>query len=344
MSEMRRDPLTGRWVVFAPERKRRPQYIDRRHEGFDSSMSGGCPFCKGNEALTPPEVLAYRGGHSKPNQEGWSLRVVPNKFPALRVEGELGRRPDGFYDRMNNIGAHEVVIETPSHHHGVDDMTLAHVKHIFCAYKARLLDLKQDSRFRYIKIFKNHGASAGATIPHSHSQIIAMPVIPSLVNQKIDIARNHFSAKERCLCCDIVAHERDHQHRVLLDNGDFVVLAPYASRFPFELALYPIQHQTRFEELDDALLDNLAHAVKNTVERLNRVLDFPDYHWILTNAPFDGDIAPFFHWHLEIVPLVTGTGGFELGTQSYINTVFPEEAVEILKDPKYTGAANHTPD
>ena len=344
MSEMRRDPLTGRWVVFAPERKRRPLYIDRPHDGFESSVSGGCPFCKGNEDLTPPEVLAYRGGQSKPNQEGWSLRVVPNKFPALRVEGELGRRPDGFYDRMNNIGAHEVVIETPSHHHGIDDMTLSHVKQIFCAYKARLLDLKQDCRFRYIKIFKNHGAAAGATIPHSHSQIIALPVVPSLIEEKIHIAQEHFRAKERCLCCDIISHERDSGQRMLWENEHFVVLAPYASRFPFELTLYPTQHQSRFEELDDALLDHLAHAVKNTVERLNRVLDNPDYHWILTNAPFGGEVAPYFHWYLEIIPLVTGTGGFELGTQSYINTVYPEEAVEILKDLKYTGAEAHNPD
>ncbi len=341
MSEIRRDPLTGRWVVYAPERKRRPQYIDRSHDGIDHSVSGDCPFCNGNEALTPPEVFAYRGDHSKANQEGWSLRVVPNKFPALKVEGGVGRGADGFYDRMNSVGAHEVLIETPSHNQGIGDMTISNVRQIFYAYKSRLLDLKKDSRFRYIKLFKNHGAGAGATIPHSHSQIIALPVVPSLLKEKVEIARRHYLAKERCLCCDIIAHERELQHRVLLENEDFVVLAPYASRYPFELSLYPIQHKTRFEDLDDSLLEGLARAVKNTIERLNRVLDYPDYHWILTNAPFDGDISPFFHWYLEIIPLITGTGGFELGTQSYINTVFPEEAVEILKDPKYTGSGNH---
>ncbi len=333
MPELRRDPISFTWVIFAPDRKSRPQYFE--YPGTENFSAAHCPFCEGNEAMTPPEIFALRPKGGNANERDWRLRVVPNKFPALKVEGSLSRRAEGPYDWLSGIGAHEVVIETPGHRVGIEDMDVESIRQIFLTYKVRLLDLKKDIRLKYIQIFKNHGPRAGATIPHAHSQVIALPIIPPPVEARLKTAGEHFDRKERCLICDVLFHERGNRQRLLTENTDFIVTAPYASRFPFELRLFPIEHGARFEEVPDTVFTPLAETLKDTVIRLNRVLDHPDYHWLLVNSPFHQDCREWFHWYLEIVPLVSGTGGFELGTGTYINPIPPEEAVEILKDEKH---------
>lgn len=342
MPELRKDPTGNTWVILSPERKLRPQYINRQDTGQNTGKPAradgnrskeDCPFCPGNESMTPPEVFSLRQHPLETNQPGWQLRVVPNKYPALRVEGNLDRKGEGFYDKMNGIGAHEVVIETPEHDTGLEQMENDAAAEVFLTFKRRIADLKGDVRFRYIKIFKNHGAMAGATIPHPHSQIIAMPVVPPRVKEKTCCARQHFDTKERCIFCDIIHHEEESGKRVLLDNGDFIAAAPYAPRFPFELVLYPKHHEASFENTADHLMPPLAAIVRATIERLNNALEHPDYNIVLYNAPFDlGEKgARFFHWHMEIIPIITGTGGFEKGTDTYINAVSPEESIEVLK-------------
>ena len=336
MPELRKDTVTGNWVAFAPERKIRPLFFQPAAE--DTLLPEHCPFCRGNEPMTPGEIYAVRDDGSHANRPGWQLRVVPNKFPALQVEGELNKRGEGFYDKMNGIGAHEVVIETPSHSHDVDNLDIRQVTHIFRAHKKRILDLKRDQRFKYIQVFKNHKAMAGATISHSHSQIVALPVIPPAVKEKINRASDHFNTKGRCIFCDIIDHERAFQKRVLFENNDFIVMSPYAPRFPFELVIYPRMHSPSFENTGDAPLESLANIFKDTITRINKVLDQPAYNLVFNNSPFDFENQPnynrCFHWHMEVVPVITGTGGFELGTNSYINPTFPEEAVKILQTPE----------
>jgi len=333
MPELRKDPISGSWVIFSPERKIRPLFY--QPAGEDTLLPENCPFCEGNEPMTPGEIYAVRHDQAEANKPGWQLRVVPNKFPALQVEGELNKRGEGFYDKMNGIGAHEVVIETSSHTNDVDNLEIEQVTHIFRAHKKRILDLQRDKRFKYIQVFKNHKAMAGATISHSHSQIVALPVIPPAIKEKINRAETHFNAKERCIFCDIIDHERVFQKRVLFENNDYIVMSPYAPRLPFELVIYPRGHSASFENTGDAALESLANIFRDTIARINKVLERPAYNLILNNSPFDfekeSNYKKCFHWHIELVPVITGTGGFELGTNSYINSTLPEEAVEILR-------------
>ncbi len=323
MPELRKDPVTGTWVILSPERKIRPQFYLEEREN--------CPFCEGNESMTPPEIYAIRDKHAEANRPGWKLRVIPNKYPALRVEGDLNKRGEGFYDKMNGIGAHEVVIETPSHSKGMDELEDEQVSDIFLTFKRRILDLKRDIRFKYIQVFKNHKRMGGATIPHPHSQMVALPIIPARVKERLMRAEAHFKAKDRCLFCDIIHYEQEYHKRILVENSDYIVMSPFAPKLPFELVLYPKSHAASFEETGDSMMLSLAVVFRETISRINKSLEHPAYNLMLHNSSFDRDCKDYFHWHLELVPVITGTGGFELSTYSYINPTPPEEAIEILK-------------
>jgi galactose-1-phosphate uridylyltransferase len=226
MPELRRDVVTGRWVIISTDRQKRPH--DFRFERAAAIGREQCPFCPGHEAMTPPEVLSYRQNGGAPNAPGWDVRVVPNKFPSLQVEGTLDREGEGMFDRMNGIGAHEVIIETPDHDRSLAHMAESEIERVLWAFRERILDLKQDHRLRYILVFKNHGAAAGATLEHPHSQLIALPIVPDFVREEIEGAQRHFDVKERCVFCDIVHQEMRDGRRVIQENADVVALAPYA--------------------------------------------------------------------------------------------------------------------
>ncbi len=332
MPELRKDPVTGRWVIISTERRKRP--TDFRLERHEVVRDECCPFCTGREDLTPPEVFAIRSNGAPANGPGWDLRVVPNKFPALQVEGGLDREGEGMFDRMNGIGAHEVIIETPHHDKTLASMSEGEIERVLQAFRARVLDLKQDRRFRYILIFKNHGGPAGATLDHSHSQLIALPIVPDFVREEIEGARRHYAAKERCVFCDIVREELVTARRVILENADMVALSPYASRFPFETWLVPRRHGARFEEAADHEYESLARLLKALLLRVNRALESPSYNLIVHSSPFSEQTTECYHWHLELMPKLTKMAGFEWGTGFYINPTSPEEATRVLRDAK----------
>jgi len=328
--ELRKDPITGTWVIISEERRQRPRYYQIVGDQ-DLSTPENCPFCPGNEAMTPPETYALRPGHSAANGPGWETRVVPNKFPALRVEGQLRKSGEGFYDKMSGIGAHEVLIETPRHAHTWYDGDAALIANTLRAARSRVLDLKRDTRFRYLMVFKNFGAIAGATLSHSHTQLIALPVVPLRVEEEIEGGRAHFARKERCLFCDIIQYEQEADRRLLLENEHFAVLAPYAPRFSFELAVYPKRHAPEFESTPDAELESLSRVLSEVLGRAGRLLDRPDFNLILHNAPCQNRVGEFFHWHIEFMPVLARVAGFEWGTGFYINPVSPEESVQELR-------------
>jgi UDPglucose--hexose-1-phosphate uridylyltransferase len=332
VSELRKDPVTGRWVIISTDRRKRPS--DFRLERHIVVGDEYCPFCAGREHLTPPEVFANRQNGAGPNAPGWDLRVVPNKFPALRVEGGLDREGEGMFDRMNGIGAHEVIIETPDHHKTLATMSEAEIERVFSAFRARVLDLKQDRRFRYILLFKNHGGPAGATLEHSHSQLIALPVVPEFVRKEIEGARSHYAAKERCVFCDIVHQEVLAARRVILEDAEMIALAPYAPRFPFETWIVPRRHGARFEEAPQHEYRSLARLLKALLVRVNRALESPSYNLVVHSSPFAEEISEFYHWHVELMPRLTKVAGFEWGTGFYINPTSPEEAARVLRDAK----------
>ncbi len=332
MPELRRDPVTGRWVIISTDRQKRPN--DFRFERATVIGRDQCPFCPGRESFTPREVFAFRQNGTPPNSPGWDVRVVPNKFPALQVEGTLDREGEGMFDRMNGIGAHEVIIETPDHDRSLAAMSEPEIERVLWAYRARILDLKQDRRLRYILVFKNHGAAAGATLEHTHSQLIALPIVPDFVREEIDGARRHFTVKDRCVFCDIVRQDLAEMRRVILENADAIALAPYAPRFAFETWLLPKRHGARFEEAPRHEYESLARPLKSVLQRMDRALEMPPYNLILHTAPFSDDVADLFHWHIEIMPKLTRVAGFEWGTGFYINPTGPEEAARVLKSVK----------
>ncbi len=329
MAELRRDPVSGRWVIISTDRQKRPQ--DFHFERASAIGRDRCPFCAGREGMTPPEVLAYRPGGGAANTPGWELRVVPNKFPALQVEGTVDRTGDGMFDRMSGIGAHEVIIETPDHDRPLALQSEIEIERVLWACRERMLDLKRDFRLKYILVFKNHGAAAGATLEHPHSQLIALPLVPDFVREEIEGARRHFAAKERCVFCDIIHQELRDDRRVVQENADTIAIAPYASRFPFETWILPKRHGARFEEAPRHEYESLARLLKAVLLRLNRALEMPPFNLAIHTSPFADDVAEAYHWHIEIMPKLTRVTGFEGGTGFYINPTPPEEAAQVLR-------------
>lgn len=331
MPELRKDPIVGRWVIISTERGRRPVDFIREPE---RKKGGFCPFCEGNEDKTPPEVIAYRPENSRRDGTGWNVRVVPNKFPALQIEGDLNKEGEGLYDKMNGIGAHEVIIETPQHNETLATMSVKTIESILWAYRDRILDLKKDIRFKYILIFKNHGEAAGASLEHTHSQLIATPIIPKRVMEEIEGAHSYYKFKERCIYCDIVKQEIAQDLRVIAQNEKFLVIGPFAPRFPFETWILPKEHDSHFEDGDHEQFEKLAVIFKETLLRLNRALDDPAYNYVIHTSPLRDGGSEYYHWHIEIMPKLTRIAGFEWGTGFFINPTSPEEAAKFMREIK----------
>jgi len=337
MPEMRHDPVQRRWVVISPERSMRPNDFKPCREEVDEFDI----FAEGNEAHTPPEIIAIREPGTQPNTPGWQVRVVPNKYPAFRVEGDLDRRAEGLFDVMNGIGAHEMVIESPDR---AIDFALLDPEIAFKVadiYRVRMTDLMKDKRLRYVLVFRNRGKMAGASISHPHSQIIATSVTPLAVAIELDSARRHYNDKERCLFCDILAQERLARVRIVYETERHIAYAPFASRVPFELCVMPKLHQHDYREISDDDLRDFVHALQNVLQRLKVALDDPPYNFLLHTSPNPESLTPRtshwttlrhdWHWHLEILPRLGSMAGFEFGSGFYINSTPPEQAAEILR-------------
>jgi UDPglucose--hexose-1-phosphate uridylyltransferase len=339
LSEFRKDPLRGAWVITENQRVRQPREfrIDRQQPTITI-----CPFCPGQESKTPQEVFALRPDNTAANRPGWQVRVVPNKFPILRIEGELNQQVTGLNQSMRGIGAHEVIIETADHRRSLEQLDVAETTAVLKAYRARLLDLRQDSRFRYLQIFKNHGIEAGAPLPHSHSQLMAVPITPPVTRSELNTCREHFLSTGNCLICDLLAQEISDSRRVVFNDGRFVILAPYASCFPFELRLFPLQHNHDFALQNDQELADCAKALQDMLRRLYRLLEDPPYNFILHTAPPIHSSASKpgswetlsrdYHWHIELVPRLSQIAGFEWGSGFFINPLPPEDAARFLRE------------
>jgi len=329
MPELRRDPVIGRWVIIAKERGKRPLEFEKVKE---ANSVQGCPFCPGNEKFTPSEITAYgKAGRHKDSGE-WTLRVVPNKYPVLQIEGSLNRQGEGIYDKMNGVGAHEVIIESPDHFKEIPELTKRQVEDVICMYKERIIDLKKDSRLEFILVFKNRGAQAGATLSHPHSQLIATPIIPKRAKEEIAGAKNHYEYKERCVYCDILGQEASSLSRVVAENEHFFAFCPFASRFPFETWILPKFHSSKFEDIQKNEVGNFAGILQAVLGRLDKVLDRPPFNFIIHNSPLKDPHVPYFHWYLEIIPKLIHVAGFEWGTGFYVNPTPPEEAAKFLRE------------
>ena len=338
MAELRKDPITGRWVIVSFDRYKRPN--DFTHETVGVS-DNKCPFCGGNEEQTPDEITAIREPGSQPNHGGWRVRTIPNKFPALTIGGELEKTGVGLYDMMSGVGAHEVIVESPNHWVSMADLDVSQIKDVLDVYKNRILDLSQDPRFKYVLIFKNHGFEAGASRAHTHSQVISTPVTPITIKRELAGAKEYFEHKDRCLFCDIIRQEcMFGKERVAIENEHFIALAPFASRFPFEMTILPKKHSHNFTAMSEEEAWACADILKSLLTRLRDILGDPAYNYLIHTAPIVHEKNPLghwqtlpydFHWHIEVIPRLTRMAGFEWGTGFYINPTSPETAAKYIR-------------
>ncbi|HTZ11365.1 MAG TPA: galactose-1-phosphate uridylyltransferase [Candidatus Margulisiibacteriota bacterium] len=329
MSELRRDSVAGRWVIVDTDHPNKPE--DFEYEQY-VPKGGTCPFCYGSEQMTPPEIEAFRDNGTSPNTPGWKVRVVPNKFPALQIEGDLDRRGLGIYDMTNGIGAHEVLVESPYHHKDIPDLMENEIELFLAMCCRRGQDLARDKRFKYIMLFRNYGHAAGASLEHPHTQIVALPMIPKNVMEEIKGAEKYFEYRERCLFCDMIRQEIQEQERVISENEHFLSFCPFASRFPFEIWIIPKRHSGHFCNMPSEKLPALASILKDTVTRIKKVFVNLSYNYIIHSSPVDSDAgSEYYHWHIEFMPKLTRVAGFEWGTGFYIDPTSPELAVKYLK-------------
>ncbi len=337
MPELRKDPIIGRWVIISTERGMRPHDFPVQKKEIQTSH---CPFCEGNEDKTPPEITAWRKDGTSINGPGWEIRVIPNKFPALKVEGELKRKGLGIFDKISGVGAHEVIIETPKHNEEFISFSNERIAKIFWFYRERSRDLKQDSRLRYILIFKNHGYEAGTSLEHSHSQLIATPITPKIVKEELTGAKTYFDYKHRCIFCDMIEQEHFDQSRIIIENESFIAISPFAARSPYEIWILPKRHSPDFDSISDEELTKLSIILKDIFQRLSSILGDMPYNYVIhtaSNRNFQDPgywltIEADFHWHIELMPRLTRIAGFEWGTGFYINPTVPEDAAKSLRE------------
>ncbi|MFA6435080.1 MAG: galactose-1-phosphate uridylyltransferase [Elusimicrobiales bacterium] len=337
MPEIRKDPVFGRWVIIASERGLRPNEF-RGGPGPENPYN--CPFCPGHESETPPSIYTlYADGAEnakaqKQKEPDWRLRVVLNKYPALVARGRVGSVADGMYDRMDGIGSHEVVIETPCHDRQLEDMSVSGIADIFKTFVLRVNEIKKDPGIKYVMIFKNFGRNAGASLAHPHSQLIAMPMAPIRVVQEIDGAEAYREENGDCVFCDILRQETVYKKRVVGENAGFLAITPYASRFSFETWILPKKHESHFENMPPELAVDLAAIVKSTIGKLHVTMEDLSYNLIVHTMPVQDPAVEHYHWHIELMPKLSLVAGFEWGTGFYINTVSPEDAAWMLNSAK----------
>lgn len=332
MAELRQDPATQEWVIVATERARRPEdFVRGARPQPAPERAALCPFCPGNEALTPPETLAYRRD-GQVNGPGWWVRAVPNRYPALVPEGSQDRTEDvRLFRRMDGLGQHEVLIESPDHRGTFCLFDDKQVEEVLLAYRERYLELSKQRWARLIIVFRNQGVTAGTSLSHPHSQIIATPVVPINLRRKHELAVRYYDSAGRCLYCDIVAQELNVGRRIILQTEDFVAFHPFASRFPFETWIAPLRLQASFALITVDEAKRLAKVLKTVLAKLYYGLNDPDYNFVIHTAPVGDEHKEYYLWHLQIVPRLTTPAGFEMGSGIFITTSLPEDTAEFMR-------------
>jgi len=328
MSELRQNVATKEWVIIAPERFNRPEDLARDRSCAPTLSNGrdDCPFCPGHEERTPPEVDAFRDAQGR-----WSVRVVANKYPALSREGVLRYQEDGTRLWTTGVGVHDVIIDAPIHDSDVATMELPQVEQLIRMYRRRYAAAAADPRVELVTLFKNHGAAAGASLAHPHSQLIGTPVVPGEVRHRINLAMRYYEDRGRCVHCDMIADELRARERMVCESEHFAAFVLYAALSPFHLWVLPKRHCSFLTELTDDEAADLAQVLRRVLRAIYDGLDDPDYNYQFRCSSGVPRSTPFFHWHLSVVPRVSTSAGFELGSGMYINTVLPERAAAFLR-------------
>lgn len=327
MPELRQNLATKEWVIIATERAKRPEEFKSKKEKKElPDFSSTCVFCPGNESNTPDETFRISG------EGGWKVRSFPNKFAALSREGERKRKIKGVERWLNGVGIHEVIAETPVHNMTTALLPVENVRLILEAYRARYIDILRDKRIELIIIFKNHGESAGTSLEHPHSQLIGTPVVPTQIRNRLEDAMRYFDDTGECVYCKMIDEELRARERILIETEYFVSFVLYAALSPFHTWILPKRHTPSFGEITDEEIEDMAGVLKNILAKFYYGLDNPDFNYVIRSAPTGGGANEYFHWYLSIVPRLTRTAGFELGSGMFINISMPEENAKFLRE------------
>jgi UDPglucose--hexose-1-phosphate uridylyltransferase len=330
MSELRRDPITGRTVIIAPERLVSTR-MWRPVPPPTANSDDLCPFCEGQEHLAGRELLAWRGSGQSSNGPGWRVRVVPNRLPALRVESHYAEPTAAMFQTLGGLGAHEVIIESPDHHADWSSMSADDLRMVLWAWRERMRDLRRDVRLKTFLVVKNVGAGAGATVEHPHSQLLALPFVPLHLDDELTAARECEKREHRCPYCTLIADEIANDVRVIASDNDTIAISAFAARVPFETWILPRRHLAAFDDECDDCLVAIAERIRDTIARLHVALNAPPYSVLLHTAPV-GESSTSYHWHIEVIPRLAPASGLAWGGGIHINPVAPEEATRVLRD------------
>jgi UDPglucose--hexose-1-phosphate uridylyltransferase len=323
MSELRKDPISQRWVIFSGGEKKPEEYSYSMAE--INSDSENCPFCEKNRHMIETEIA------SKSVNGRWTARIVNNKFPALIENINIEKYADGIYDKMTGFGYHEVIIDSHDHNIPFHELSQVEIEAVIELFLERFKTFRRDKTLKYVLFFKNFGAPAGASLSHSHSQLVATPVVPKIVMEELNSAKKYFNYKERCIFCDLINQEFIDEKRIITSNDSFIAIVPYAPRFPFESWILPKIHESSFGDISSYEISNLASVLKDVLNRLETVFPKLPYNFVIHTAPFENHCKDYYHWHIEIMPRLTKVAGFEWGSGFYITETSPEHAASYLK-------------
>lgn len=332
MPELRKDPIIDRWALIAEDRARRPNEFRREGDGKDTPTSERCPFCFGNEADTPAAV------YEKLDDQGrWTVRVVPNKYPAVTEEAEDSGQETGYGNQSLLVchpasGVHEVIIESPRHIVRIAELGVHQLADVLAAWRARIAHWRRDGRFVCPVLFKNVGLRSGASLAHVHSQLMVLPHVPRGLSRELTAATDYFDRNESCIYCDLIAGERDAESRIVFDDDHFIAFAAFAGRQAYETWLLPTQHAADFDAINDNLLAHLAQSIYRLILAIETIQERPAYNLILHTKPFDINVSDRYHWHVELVPRNAQFAGFEIGSEEFIQSVSPERAAVTLRN------------
>ena len=329
MAEIRRDLVKNNWVAIAADMALKPHDFPINRRGIETIGNHVfCPFCEGNELSTPSEIMACRDNGSEANAPGWSIRVIPNKFSVFHLEGVLEKSHSGIYSNYNGVGMQEVIIETPEHGVDLHEFNQEKIEQVFRILKRRYNELSQDDRIKYIQIYKNRGIFAGASLEHSHSQMMALPFVPRWNSGLVD----YYQKNEQCLLCAIMAQEKQNGVRLVYETEHFLLICPYASRFSYETWVIPRKHCEHFGAISEVEIKDLAMVCRAYTQMMVKSLQNPAYNFVFNTAPVNVPYQPGFHWYMEITPRLLVTAGVDIATGIYMNPVAPELSAALFRE------------